>query len=138
MARILARADIVKSRRPTSRTWASDVAAPVVVVTDAGGPVRVRLGDEEHEVAVPAVEVVDTVGAGDTFGGAMLAWLVHAGMTRATSADRAVVLPAVRFGRPRRIDGRPAPRRRPADPRRARRLVGATHARRTSVTKCQY
>ena len=97
MARILARADIVKLSTADQSYLGFEVAAPVVVVTDAGGPVRVRLGVEALEVPVPAVEVVDTVGAGDTFGGAMLAWLVDAGITRATVADAAAVLAAVRF-----------------------------------------
>ena len=97
MARILARADIVKLSTADQSYLGFEVAAPVVVVTDAGGPVRVRLGVEALEVPVPAVEVVDTVGAGDTFGGAMLAWLVDAGITRATVADPAAVLAAVRF-----------------------------------------
>ena len=46
---------------------------------------------------MPRVEVVDTVGAGDTFGGAALACLVHDGVTRAT-LDAAAGDPAARFG----------------------------------------
>ena len=98
MARILARADIVKLSTADQAYLGFEIAAPVVVVTDAGGPVRVRVGGEALEVPVPAVEVVDTVGAGDTFGGAMLAWLVDAGITRATVADPEVVLRAVGLG----------------------------------------
>ena len=50
--RILARADVVKlSTTPTWRSSAPHSAAPVVVVTDAGGPVRVRVRDQEHEIA---------------------------------------------------------------------------------------
>ena len=97
MARILARADIVKLSTADEAFLGAEVAAPVVVVTDAGGPVRIRVEGETHEVQVPAVDVVDTVGAGDTFGGAMLAWLVDAGITRATVADAGAVLAAVRF-----------------------------------------
>ncbi len=97
MARILARADIVKLSTADAAFLGFDVAAPVVVVTDAGGPVRVRTGGEDHEVPVPHIEVIDTVGAGDTFGGAMLAWLVDAGVTRSTVADAGSVLAAVRF-----------------------------------------
>jgi fructokinase len=97
MARILARADIVKLSTADQAYLGLDITAPVVVVTDAGGPVRVRLGVETFEVPVRAVEVVDTVGAGDTFGGAMLAWLVDAGITRASVADAGAVLAAARF-----------------------------------------
>ena len=98
MARILARADIVKLSTADQAYLGVEETAPVVVVTDAGGPVRVRVGEEALEVPVPAVEVVDTVGAGDTFGGAMLAWLAHAGVSRASAADPEVILRAVRFG----------------------------------------
>jgi fructokinase len=97
MVRILARADVVKLSTADEAYLGIEVTAPVVVVTDAGGPVHVRVGAEAHEVPVPAVEVVDTVGAGDTFGGAMLAWLVDAGITRATVVDPGSVLAAVRF-----------------------------------------
>jgi fructokinase len=97
MARILARADVVKLSTADEAFLGVDLASRVVVVTDAGGPVRVRVGGEARSVPVPAVTVVDTVGAGDTFGGAMLAWLVDVGVTRETVADPATVLGAVRF-----------------------------------------
>jgi fructokinase len=97
MARILARADVVKLSTADEAFLGVEVAAPVVVLTDAGGPVRVRVAGDVHEIEVPPVEVVDTVGAGDTFGGALLTWLVHAGATRATLPDPDLVLAAVVF-----------------------------------------
>lgn len=95
--RILARADIVKVSTADLSYLGDAPVTPIVVVTNAGGPVRIRVGNQEHEVAVPAVDVKDTVGAGDTFGGAMLARLVHSGATRSTIGDRDAVLTAVRF-----------------------------------------
>ena len=49
------------------------------------------------DVDVPPIEVVDTVGAGDTFSGAALASLVHDGVTRAT-LDEDAAARAARFG----------------------------------------
>lgn len=48
----------------------------VVLVTDGARSVRIVTGEAELDVDVPQVPVVDTVGAGDSFGGAFLvAWL---------------------------------------------------------------
>ena len=67
----------------------------------------------------PAVEVVDTVGAGDAFGGGFLAAWIAAGRGRATSRsiDHVARRSGSRSGS--RRDLRPS-RRRPADPGRAR------------------
>jgi fructokinase len=43
------------------------------------------------------VDVVDTIGAGDTFGGAFLACLVQGGGGRAAAGDTEAVLRAARF-----------------------------------------
>ena len=122
LSTILARADVVKVSTADLDYLASleiDVEAPVVVVTDGARPVVVRLGEATHEIEVPSVTVVDTVGAGDTFGGAMLAWLVNAGVSRASVADPAGRHPsaAVRFGLRAAAIVCQRPRRGPADPR---------------------
>lgn len=101
LGRILARADVVKVSTADLDYLASleiDVEAPVVVVTDGARPTVVRLGNVHHTIEVPFVTVVDTVGAGDTFGGAMLAWLVDAGAPRSSLADPDAILQAIRFG----------------------------------------
>ena len=69
----------------------------VVLRTDGGRAVEVRTTEERHLVPVPAVDVVDTVGAGDAFGGAFLATWVAAGRRRKELADAAAVIDAVRF-----------------------------------------
>ncbi len=109
MARILPRADVVKvstddlaflvpgSDPLAAARWIASLGVRAVLLTDGDGPVRVLVDDEVTIVEVPRVEVVDTVGAGDTLGGAALAALVHAGTTRAT-LDGPGVLRATRFG----------------------------------------
>ncbi len=112
---VLARADVVKVSAddlawlrpgtPAGRA-AADLAREhdtVVLLTDGGDGVLVRSPDDEARVAVPRVRVVDTVGAGDSFGGGFLAaW------TSAQAADpgadlrdldpAGVLLTAVRYG----------------------------------------
>ncbi len=109
MARVMARADIVKAStedleylRPGSShedaaAWVRAQGPAVVLVTDGARPIRVLVGSVEETVVAPAVEVVDTVGAGDTFGGAFLACLVHSGVGPDTLGDAATVLRAARF-----------------------------------------
>ncbi len=57
-----------------ARAWAAD-GADLVVLTDGDGRVVAFRGERELGAAVPAVEVVDTVGAGDSFQAAVLAEL---------------------------------------------------------------
>jgi fructokinase len=54
-----------------------------VLVTDGAAPVRAFAGGEEIRADVPAAPVVDTVGAGDAFGGAFLTWWTGNGLGRA-------------------------------------------------------
>ena len=46
-----------------------------VLLTGGGAGVHVVTGEGERFVPVEPVDVVDTIGAGDTFGGGLLAWL---------------------------------------------------------------
>jgi fructokinase len=87
---VLARADVIKvsgddlaflapGLQPlaAARAMVRD-GASVVLFTDGAASVHVLTDSEEFEIAVPDVEVVDTVGAGDSFGGAFLtAWLAR-------------------------------------------------------------
>ena len=109
MTQVLARADVVKVStddlaflRPGEATldavsWLTSLGPRAIIVTDGEGPVQVVAGGAVHAVDVPRIEVVDTVGAGDTFGGAALACLVHDGVTRAT-LDAGSAIRATRFG----------------------------------------
>ncbi len=109
MARIFARADVVKASaedleylRPgadleDTMRWIAAHGPRVVMMTDGSRPVRVLAGRGIHPVVAPKVTVADTVGAGDTFGGAFLACFVQGGGTRADAADTERVLQAARF-----------------------------------------
>lgn len=64
----------------------------LVILTDGARPVLVLTRDGSAlEVPVPPVQVVDTVGSGDAFGGAMLAWWRAHGLGRDDLGDVAAV-----------------------------------------------
>jgi fructokinase len=105
--RILPRADIVKVSTedlaflvpetgvPEAARSLLGTGAGVVLVTDGPALIRAYSGEGDIAVAVPPVEVVDTVGAGDAFGGAFLAWWAERGLAREDLADPARLRAAV-------------------------------------------
>jgi fructokinase len=72
-----------------------DAGAQVVLHTDGGRSVHVHWRSDAIEVPVPPVEVVDTIGAGDAFGGAFAAWWDQAGLDRRDLDDHEAVRAAV-------------------------------------------
>jgi fructokinase len=86
LSRILCRADVVKASvedlgflypGEPARTAAAallDQGSRLVLLTDGPRPARALLPGGEVSVDVPPVRVADTIGAGDAFGGAFLAW----------------------------------------------------------------
>ena len=109
LRRVLRRADLVKVSTDdldylcpglpveAAAAWVASLGPAAVLVTDGASPVRVLVAGETRLVEVPWVTVVDSVGAGDTFGGATLAWLVHEGVGRDQLTADAIVR-ATRFG----------------------------------------
>ncbi len=109
MQRMLSRADVVKgsdedfaylalAETPAaSARLLLEQGVGAVLVTQGGEPARGFCAAGDFAVPVPKVTVVDTVGAGDTFGGAFLAmWLEH-GFGRQELADAALLEDAVAF-----------------------------------------
>jgi len=94
LSRILHRADVVKVSvedlgylfpGAPARTAAAallDQGPELILITDGPRPARALLPRQEVSVDVPAVQVVDTIGAGDAFGGAFLAWWSGNELTR--------------------------------------------------------
>jgi fructokinase len=110
MAEIGRRADIVKastedldymfpgqnpnvSARELQRT-----SGALVLVTDATRPLRIFQDETVLECPVPQVEVVDTVGAGDSFGGGFLAWWYANGFGQSELSSRELVMRAAEVG----------------------------------------
>ncbi len=71
--------------------------ATVVLRTDGGRAVEIRTRDQRAVIAVPPVDVVDTVGAGDAFGGGFLASWIAAGRGRTELADLDALVDSVTF-----------------------------------------
>ena len=104
---VFARADVVKvsgddlaylvpgvDPREAARTLL-ERGPSVVLLTDGGRGVVVLTRAATLDIPVPAVRVVDTVGAGDAFGGGFLARWVERGLGRADLADPAALRDAV-------------------------------------------
>lgn len=71
--------------------------AAVVLVTDGSRPVRIVTERDVVALHVPAVDVVDTIGAGDAFGAGFLAAWTRDGRGRSDLADPEAVIAATRF-----------------------------------------
>jgi fructokinase len=110
IGRIAARADVVKASADdlaylypgSSAAEAAELllagGSALVLVTDGPRPARAFLPGAVLAVEVPAVEVVDTIGAGDAFGGGFLAWWSSNGLTRSDLKRPPLVRTAVQAG----------------------------------------
>ncbi|GAA4770988.1 carbohydrate kinase family protein [Microbacterium gilvum] len=101
VASLIARADVVKASDEdaawlhpgepidvVARRWTAAGAVLVVITAGSDGALAAR-GDRVTRVPSPRVDVVDTVGAGDTFMGALVDGLIAAGAA-GTSAREAI------------------------------------------------
>lgn len=105
--RIARRADVIKVSEDDLRFLAPDtdtnatidrllaLGARCVLRTHGGDMVEIRTESGRASVPVPSVEVVDTVGAGDAFGGGFLASWTGAGRGRDDLASMDLVCDAV-------------------------------------------
>ncbi len=105
---IARRADIVKASAEdlaylvpgvpleAAATMLRNDGASLVLVTDGPRPARAFLSDTVLAEDVPAVTVVDTIGAGDAFGGGFLAWWTAHGLGQADLVRSDLVRKALR------------------------------------------
>jgi len=109
MRRVVARADVVKgsdedfeylalaeSPEASARLLLKQ-GVGAVLVTQGGDPARGFCAGGEVSVPVPVVQVSDTVGAGDTFGGSFLAYWLEHGFGRTELADAHLLEDAMTF-----------------------------------------
>ena len=72
-----------------------DLGPSAVLVTRGGGGVHVLTAAGSTVVSVEPVDVVDTIGAGDSFGAGFLAWWVATGLGRDAARDPDQLVAAV-------------------------------------------
>jgi fructokinase len=109
VGRLAARADVIKVSRddlaflyPEVETAVAvgrllELGPSTVLLTDGGRAVRIAVRGVTIELPVPRVTVVDTVGAGDAFGGAFLSSWIRRGLGREALGDPEQVRPSVEF-----------------------------------------
>jgi fructokinase len=109
LARIVARSDVVKVSEDDLAWLAPEQggleaaramlgAGPAAVLLTRGSAGAVALtAAGDVDVPAPRVEVVDTIGAGDAFGGGFLAWWRERGLGRDDLDDTALVAEAAGF-----------------------------------------
>lgn len=107
--RLAARADVIKVSREDLAFLFPGVAIAAAVagllelgpsallVTDGGRAVQVVVKGSTRELPVPSITVVDTVGAGDAFGGAFLTWWIGRGLGRPDLVNQDWLRPATEF-----------------------------------------
>jgi fructokinase len=110
IARVVARSDVVKASEE-DLAWLDPgqprleaarallLRGPAIVLLTLGADGAVVLGaGQETAIAPVATPVVDTIGAGDAFGGGFLAWWVSRGLDAAALARHALVAEAAGYG----------------------------------------
>jgi fructokinase len=109
LRRVLARSHVVKvsvedlawldpERTPAAAARALlELGPQVVLLTRGADGALVVTPDGDAPVPAPKVAVVDTIGAGDAFGGGFLAWWRSQGLQRDELGDSELVVEATRF-----------------------------------------
>jgi fructokinase len=110
LARVLTRADVVKVSTEdldyltpdldhvAGARQLRDLGSSIVLLTDGGRDVTIVAQDWQRVLPVPPVSVIDTVGAGDSFLGGVLAVWEARGLGRDELMDEQAVVEAVEFG----------------------------------------
>ena len=107
--RLAARADIVKvshddlaflypgsSQDDAVRSLLALGASAILLTRGSRAAIAITRGGSV-EVLVPQVQVADTIGAGDSFGGAFVAWWIQRGLKREDASDLRLLAAGLRF-----------------------------------------